>query len=62
MLNFASEVKICRSAQYRTRDPVTPFFTLPATRNSLPEVKGVNGASGPSPANVPGSPRWNDIA
>lgn len=65
VLNAASFVKICRSAQYRTRVPVTPFFTLPMTRSSLPDVNGANGASGPMPcasSKTPGSPRWNDMA
>ena len=61
----ASFVKICRSAQYRMRVPVTPRGALPVTRSSLRSSKGVNGESGegaPLSAKTPGSPRWNDIA
>ena len=39
-------VKICRSAQYRMRVPVTPLATLPTTRSSLRSSNGVKGASG----------------
>ncbi len=65
--NVAPFVKICGSAQYRMRVPVTFLPTLPTTRSSLPDTKGANGASGvgfagSASVNTPGSPRWNDIA
>ena len=65
--NCASRMKICRSAQYRTRVPVTPLAAFPTTRSTLPDTNGSKGASGDggppgSSAKMPGSPRWNDMA
>ena len=56
---FASRVNTCRSGQNRTRVPVTPFLTRrPLCRPDF----GSKRPFGPSSANTPGTPRWNDIA
>ena len=62
--NAASRRNTCRSAQYRTRVPVTPRLTRPASRSTEESTKGVKGTSGPGAAprpdgsaKVPGSPR-----
>src|SRR3954453_2221164 len=52
-VNVASLVKIWRSGQNRIRVPVTPLRTRPPLCS--PD-RGVNAASGPSPAKTPGAP------
>ena len=49
-----SATKICRSGQNRIRVPVSVLATRRILRRPGPAT---NGASGPSPANSPGTPR-----
>ncbi len=59
--NLAVLEKICRSAQYRMRVPVTAFATLPTVSSRDASVNGSKGASGVGPDDGsrknPGSPR-----
>jgi hypothetical protein len=57
--NLASLVKTWRSGQNRILVPVPPLATRLPLRVSPDH--GVKGESGPSPANVPGAPRWKLI-